>query len=237
MAEVREETRPLPEGAWRRGEGLEFDRAAFFTDAVFAIALTLLVLEIGVPELAKGQEDNVSSLLAALRDRLPKIVSFVIAFVLIGRYWIAGHLFAAQLRAVDGRYLWLLLTYLGGIAFLPFPTALVGEYEGNPISVVAFAVVLAAVSGMGTVMFAYARRAGLLRTVLPDSVYRWGLFGSASPVIVFLGTIPLPFVSPTATLVCWLVAAPLTGILVSRYAPGSVFEYFVGGDGRGHDGG
>ncbi len=229
MAEVRDETRPLPEGAWERAAGLEFDRAGFFTDAVFAIALTLLVLEVGVPGLVKGQEGSVSALLDGLNDRIPKIISFFIAFVLIGRYWLANHLFFAQLRAVDSRYLGLNLVYLGFVAFLPFPTALVGEYEGNPISVVAFAVVLGVVSGMETVLFAHARRAGLLRRVLPDDVYRWGLLASSVPVIIFTVTLPLAFVDTTLTLTSWIVLAPLLGMVLGRFAPPGASAHFIGG--------
>jgi len=223
-----EETRPLPPGAWARGEGLEFDRVSFFTDAVFAIALTLLVLEIGVPELARGRHGEVSALLDGLGDKIPKIVSFVIAFVLIGRYWLANHQFAAQLRAVDSRCMGLVILYLGCVAFLPFPTALVGEYEENPIAVVAFAIALGAVSGMETVLFAYARHHALLRRELPDDVYRWGLLASAVPVIVFTVTVPLAFVDTTLTLVSWIVLSPLGQRLVDRGKPGDVSEYFVG---------
>lgn len=223
-----EETRPLPSGAWARGEGLEFDRASFFTDAVFAIALTLLVLEIGVPELARGHHGEVSALLDGLDDKIPKIVSFVVAFVLIGRYWLANHQFVAQLRAVDSRCMGLVILYLGCVAFLPFPTALVGEYEENPISVVAFAIALGAVSGMETVLFAYARRHALMRVVLPDDIYRWGLLASATPVIIFAVTIPLAFVDTTLTLVSWIVLAPLAQGLLASARPGDVRDYFVG---------
>jgi len=224
-----EETRPLPPGAWARGEGLEFDRVSFFTDAVFAIALTLLVLEIGVPELAPGRHGEISALLDGLDDKIPKITSFVVAFVLIGRYWLANHQFVGQLRAVDSRCMGLVILYLGFVAFLPFPTALVGEYEENPISVVAFAVALGAVSGMETVLFAYARRHALMRLVLPDDVYRWGLLTSAVPVIVFVVTIPLAFVDTTLTLVSWIVLSSVAQTLVDRANPGDVDDYLVGG--------
>lgn len=231
MRPVREETRPLPAGAWERSAGLEFDRVSFFTDAVFAIALTLLVLEVGVPELAAGEHESSAALLDGIADKLPKIISFVIAFALIGRYWLAGHKFFAQLRAVDSRLMGINLLYLGFVAFLPFPTALVGEYEGNPISVVAFAIALGAVSGMETVLFAYARRHGLLRTVLPDDVYRWGMLASGIPVIIFTVTLPLAFVDTTLTLVSWLVLGPLLQALVDRLAPGDVGDFFIGDPG------
>lgn len=231
MRPVREETRPLPAGAWERSAGLEFDRVSFFTDAVFAIALTLLVLEIGVPELAAGEHSSVQALLDGLADKVPELISFAIAFILIGRYWLANHQFFAQLRAVDPRLMWINLFYLGFVALLPFPTALVGEYEGNPISVVAFAVALGAVSGLETVLFAHARRRGLLRMVIPDAVYRWGLLASSAPVIIFTVTIPLAFVDTTLTLVSWLVLSPLLEVAIDRLRPADVHDFFVGDPG------
>ncbi|MFN8174160.1 MAG: TMEM175 family protein [Solirubrobacteraceae bacterium] len=228
MEPAREETRSLPAGAWVRGAGLEFDRVTFFTDAVFAIALTLLVLEIGVPGLAAGKHSSASALIDGLDDRIPEITSFAVAFILIGRYWLANHSFVAQLRAVDSRFMALSLVYLGFVAFLPFPTALVGEYEGNPISVVAFAVALGAVSGMETVLFAHARRHALMRVALPDDVYRWGLLASSTPVIIFVATLPLAFVDTTLTLVSWVVLAPLLQLLINRLRPAGMGEYFIG---------
>jgi len=228
MESAREETRTLPAGAWVRGAGLEFDRVTFFTDAVFAIALTLLVLEIGVPELVRGKHSSASALLDGLGDRIPKITSFAVAFILIGRYWLANHQFVAQLRAVDRRSMALSLVYLGFVAFLPFPTALVGEYEANPISVVAFAIALGAVSGMETVLFAYSRRHALLRMALPDDAYRWGLLASSAPVLIFVFTIPLAFVDTTLTLASWVVLAPIFQLAIDRAQPANMGDYFIG---------
>ena len=228
MEGAREETRSLPAGAWAREDGIEFDRTTFFTDAVFAIALTLLVLEIGVPELVEAKHSSATALLDGLDDKVPKIVSFVIAFTLIGRYWLANHFFVAQLRAVDSRFMALSLVYLGFVAFLPFPTALVGEYEGNPISVVTFAIALGAVSGMETVLFAHARRHGLMRLVLPDDVYRWGLLASSTPVIILVVTLPLAVVDTTLTLVSWVVLGPLLQLLIARLRPAGMGEHFIG---------
>ena len=83
----------------RRGTGLEFDRVAFFSDAVYAIAMTLLVVGIGVPHVRDA------ALGKALSDRGAEISSFFIGFAILGFYWISHHALMAQLRAINTRFM------------------------------------------------------------------------------------------------------------------------------------
>jgi len=222
---------PLPPGSWvRQNEGLEFDRIIFFTDAVFAIALTLLVVEIGVPALTPDV-DAPATMLDALNDKLPQFISFFIAFILIARYWVAHHMMFAQLRAIDPRLISINLVYLAFVAFLPFPTALVGVYEKNPISVLLFATCLAIISSLEVVQFRHAYRFGLTRRPLSPEVYRWGIISSSSPVVVFILSTPLAFISSTLCLTSWLVMIPI-GAYLSRKAPADLDGFLVGGTQR-----
>ena len=201
-----------------RGEEPEFGRIAFFTDAVFAIALTLLVLDLRLPRMS-GNPDDPASILNALGDLTPKFVSFGIAFALLAKYWIANHGFFARIGRFDKRYLTICMCYLATVAFLPFPTSLIGEYESNPISGVLFALSLAAVSGLETVLLWHAQRAGLMQTPASTQVYRWQVVGSMIPFTMFLVTIPLAFVSPTLMLLSWIVIAPMAGRWAHRRKP------------------
>ncbi len=213
--------RPLPARSWRRGEEPEFARLANFTDAVYAIAMTLLVLEVRITPILRDQ-DAPSVMWSRLGDLVPELVAFGVAFILLGRYWMAHHAFFASLRAFDRHLMGLNLVYLAFVAVLPFPSALVGEYEGNPMSVIVFAVVLAAISGLETVMFAYAHRSGLLRSALAGDSFRWWVMASLQPVVVFTVTIPLAFVSTTLTLVSWAVLAPVIGAVLNHWRPTSL---------------
>lgn len=199
---------PPPRGSWRRGVGIEFDRVANVTDAVFAIALTLLVLDLGIPALKDSQSP--AALLDALRDEVPRLIGFAVAFILLGRYWATQHTFFAMLRAIDRRFITLLFVYLAFVALLPFPTSLVGRYEGNPLAVILLALTLSTISAMQVVLFAHARRAGLLRRPIAHEVFRAGLLQTLAPVIVLVGTLPLAFLSTTLTLIVW---NPLTRLL------------------------
>lgn len=209
--------RPLPPKVWRRGEEPEFTRLATFTDGVYAIALTLLVLGLDIGHLV--DPDSPGALWSALNDLIPDLVAFAVAFVLLGRYWVAHHDFYSTLRAIDQGLMGLSLIYLAFVAFLPFPTKLIGVYEGNPVALLLFATTLAAVSGMETVMFAHAHRRNLLRSGLPPSVFKWGVIASLQPVVLFVVTMPFAFLSTTGVLISWAVISPLLGMWVDRHAP------------------
>jgi uncharacterized membrane protein len=211
-------SRRRPYVLWQRGEEPEFGRVAFFTDAVFAIALTLLVLDLRLPGL-RGPEDDTGAMLDALGDLIPKFVSFGVAFILLARYWMANHSFFTRIGRIDRPYLSIGMCYLAAVAFLPFPTSLVGEYERNPISGVLFALALAAVSGLETLLLAHAHRAGLMRHPMAQHIYRWEIIGSLIPCLMFTFTIPLAFINPTLMLLSWGVLGPLLGWLANRTRP------------------
>jgi uncharacterized membrane protein len=199
----------------RRGTD-EFSRVLAFSDALFGIAMTLLVVSIGVPRLA--DENDPGELLSALGDLEPEITSFVISFAVIGRYWLAHHTFFAQLEGVDGRLMTTNLVYLAFVAFLPFPTALLGEYFGNPVSVALYAPIVAAVSGLEVVMFVQARRGGLLRRAIPRDVFRWGVAASLLPVAFFLASVPVAFLSTRLAVAVWVALVPAE-LLLDRHRP------------------
>ena len=201
--------RPRHTWTYEREKGPAFDRVAYFTDAVFAIAMTLLIVAVGAPEL-RGAPESPASLLHPLKDMWPELFSFFLAFLLLGRYWMAHHAFFAVLRRVDRRFIWLNLTYLAFVAFLPFPTEIVGSYEQNPISVMLFAITLAAISGLETVLFRHAHRSRLLGRPMSETTYRYGMVQSTTPVVLFLLSIPIAwFWNPTVAWLTWLLTVPI----------------------------
>jgi uncharacterized membrane protein len=208
----------------RHGENGGFDRVVYFTDAVFAIALTLLVVEIGVPETIDGAADDPAAMLDAFNDKGPLIFAFFLGCYVIGSYWAAHHRFMAWLTVVDRGFVTLTVVYLSFVALLPFPTGVLGEFGENPISVVAFAVNMGAVSTMETVLFSHARRRRLFGEELPEDVYRWALRTSLLPVLLFAVSVPLAFLQTWAAIVLWLLAIPLQ-LLWSRYRPPATERY------------
>jgi len=221
-----EDPRPLPEGCWvRSNQGLEFNRVVFFTDAVFAIALTLLIFSVTVPIL-RGNTSDPQTMLDALSDKEPEFVGFFVAFILIARYWMAHHVFLSHLRAVDRRFVGINLVYLAFVAFLPFPTALLVKYEENPLSVLTFALCLAVISGLEIIQFHRAHRLDLFTEAVPHEVYRYWMVGSVVPIVVFAVASPLAWVSCNLCLASWLVIMPIEKYL-ERRAPEDTSRYLA----------
>ena len=214
------ETRPAPK--YPRGKE-EFGRVLAFSDGLFAIAMTLLVVGITVPVLQQG--DSIDELADALNDLTGSFVSFFISFAVIGRYWVAHHEFFSRLKAVDSKLIGINLVYLVFIAFLPFPTALLGNYFENPLAVTIYAVAVAAISGMEVVEYRHAHRYHLMAKRLPDDVYRWGAFLSLSPVFLFLASIPLAFVHTWIAVASWYLFVPFFKV-VQRWQPARASEFF-----------
>ena len=200
---------------WQRGAGLEFERVATFNDAVFAIALTLLVLDLHLPHL--HDPNSVSDFLHALGDIVPDLISFAIAFSIIGQNWIRQHRFYGELGAVDSRFLALNVVYLACIALVPFPTSVISKYVDNPMAFTLFAVVLSAVAATDAVLVAYAQRGGLMRQPWTPPEFRFAVRDALAGIVVYLGTIPLAFlINPIPTIVLWWPLGFLLRRLVKR---------------------
>jgi len=122
-------------------EHLAFERILFFSDAVFAISITLLVLEIKVPTIQ--QEFTELQLGYALLHMTPKIVGFFISFFLIGQTWIEHHRMCSYLGTYNSGMLWRNLWLLLFVAFLPFATALMSEYYYSSVAICVYACTLA----------------------------------------------------------------------------------------------
>jgi uncharacterized membrane protein len=209
-------------GGFPRGSE-EFSRVLAFSDGLFAIAMTLLVVGIGTPMLGDGNDAR--ELLEAYGDLHSEIISFFISFAVIGRYWVAHHQFFRNLRAMDYRLVWLNLLYLAFIAFLPFPTGVLGSYFENPISVASYGVAVAVVSGLEVVLFRHAYRAGLLVREMSEPVYRYGRGASVLPVAFMLLSVPVAFLNTIAAVVCWFLAVPIQ-VVLDRYRPAGAEDWF-----------
>src|SRR5919199_3031073 len=108
------------------------DRLFALTDGVYAIALTLLAIELVLP--AGSDHLHGEELLGSILDSWPKVLAFLTSFTLIAIFWHGGHRAFHYLRRYDGTLDWLSLLQLLCIAFLPFPTAIVGEHISDPVA-------------------------------------------------------------------------------------------------------
>jgi uncharacterized membrane protein len=104
--------------------GTDIERIVFFSDAVFAIAITLLALEIRVPDVP----DDPAALREAFLALGPVFFSFFISFWFVGTYWVAHHRVFHHIGGYDRRLLFINLLFLMWIVLLPFSSSLLGEY-------------------------------------------------------------------------------------------------------------
>lgn len=107
----------------------QIERIILFSDAVFAIAITLLIIEIKVPHLLP--EYTSSEVLHAYLELTPKFLGFFVSFFFIGLYWTVHHQLMNYLISYNQKLVWLNLLFLLSIVLFPFSTALDSEYTGQ----------------------------------------------------------------------------------------------------------
>jgi uncharacterized membrane protein len=177
-----------------------------------------------VPEVARADLGR------ALVDGVNDIFAFALSFCVIGSYWVGHHGFFRLLAFMDDRLMHINLAYLGLIAFMPFPTALLGRYDGDVIAVAVYAVVMATASLVEALMFRHARRHDALRTPITDTAYRQSMRASLLPVGVFLASIPVALWQPAASMAMWLAIFPLERLLARTRSPGGAARRAAGAE-------
>ena len=175
------------------------DRLAAFTDAVMAVAITLLALEIDVPDLRSGREDELGH---ELFDLLPSFLAYALAFALVGRYWVIHHRLFERLHAVDGMLITLNLAFLAVIVLMPFATELIDDYTNEPIAAAVFGGLLSVAGFLNAAMFRHVRRSQFLRegAEAPSEAVSIGL------ALVFLLSVPIAFLSTLVVHLVWASA-------------------------------
>jgi uncharacterized membrane protein len=160
-------------------------RLEAFSDGVFAIVVTLLVLEIKVPHVPDPHTP--ADLWRAVLALAPKVGTWALSFVFALIYWVNHHQFLAVVARVDRVLLFLNGLVLLAISFLPFPTALLGDYPREAPALAVFGVSMAAIAATFLLLRAVAARRGLLPNV-PDAARRSAERRSAAgPVLYLLG--------------------------------------------------
>jgi uncharacterized membrane protein len=138
-----------------------------FSDGVFAIAITLLVLELAVPS---GSEDD---LLGAVLDQWPSYLAYLVSFATIGAVWLEHTVITEYLDRATPILIRLNLLLLMVVAFLPFPTRLLGEYVGEDeparVAVTIYGLSLFLASALVSLLWRYAVREQLIRPDLADA--------------------------------------------------------------------
>ncbi len=193
-------------------------RLTALTDGVFAIALTVLVLQIAVPRI--HDTGSAAQLRAALARQEGQFVSYAVTFAVIAAYW---HQHRRLYRLATGHDEWgarLNNLFLLLIAFLPFPSALLGRYSDNATAVVFFDLSVIAIGVVFGLLWLRLHRSGRLTQELPGAYRNWILARTVAVCAVLgLSAALAPFATGAATYV-WLAVPPALFAVYLRYLPG-----------------
>jgi uncharacterized membrane protein len=163
-------------------------RVEAFSDGIFAIIITLLVLEIKVPHI--GEIHSSGELKIALIGLLPKIISWIISFFTIAVIWVNHHKIFKQIKLPDAGIFWWNAVLLLWCTFIPFPTAVLGDYPDNKVSIILYGAVMALMAASFSFMRLYViRNPGLLEESVDLVMFRKGTYFSVlfGPVMYLTG--------------------------------------------------
>jgi uncharacterized membrane protein len=204
--------REAPGDAGRRHRAPELERVIVFTDAVVAIALTLLVLDLRLPA---GDYPTDASLQAALGGLVRNYIAFGVSFVVISVWWWANHRLLRRVYRYEGGLLALDLIWLATIVFLPFPTAVLSNTSGLPTATALYACANGAVGLANLALLVYLRRRGLVEPPMTQATFRVRLSVAIVFPAVFFLSVPIAYVvGPTAAQNSWFLAAIVPWVVV-----------------------
>jgi uncharacterized membrane protein len=194
-------------------------RLVLFSDAVFAIAITLLAVDVNVPVVEPQQ------LSGALRDLVPSIATFALTFVVIGLYWMNHHRMFQAIVRFDYTLAWLNLLVLLGVAVLPVSNALLSGYPSSPYAVLFYATTLSCTSLASALLWCYAStRHRLVASHVGTQDIRAIFRRPLTTILVAFLALGLGFINTTSAftlLVLYALTLALTWVLGSRLEAGS----------------
>jgi uncharacterized membrane protein len=197
----------------RAEESRGIDRLNGFSDAVFAVAITLLILTIEVPAVS-----DISQLPSELKTLWPKFQGFLISFIIIGAFWVSHHTVFGLLRKHKPGLLWINLIFLMCIVLLPFSTDLMSEYADSVCAVVFYDLNMIAASASLCLLWWYASyRHNLVQEDLDPASRRHLLLVFANMSIIFAISLGMAFISPSNSQYLYLLLIPNSFILERKH--------------------
>jgi uncharacterized membrane protein len=176
----------------------DLSRIGAFTDGVMAVAITLLVLNLEVPTLQHGE-----SLGDALIDELPSLGAYLLAFALVGRFWVIHHNLFQTLRAFDQTLMTLNLAFLALIVLMPFSADLYDAYTDEPLAAAVLGATLGLAALTNRAMSTHVLRRGLIREEHRADAKLAAPVGLGLTVI-FLLSVPAAFITVHLAEALWV---------------------------------
>ena len=206
----------MTEDTERRSEtGRDRDRIVNLTDGVFAIAITLLVLDIRVPDVPEGLV--ATELPGELLTLWPKYLGYVLSFLAISIFWTVHHSIFRNVRDYDRGLIWLNFVFLMFVAFVPFPTSLLSEYGNYQLPVAVYAGTLAIGRLLLTTLYWYvAVQTRLVYREEEPQMVRFFLVRDLAIPVIFLLSIAVSFFSVSVAIWSWVVMIVADATILHR---------------------
>lgn len=195
-------------------EDTSLDRLVFFSDAVIAIAITLLALELPVPH-----GDSNRQLWESAGEHSNEYASFLISFAVIAAFWMFHHWLFRFVARQNVRLIVLNLVFLLAVVVVPFVSKIFGESGDRAFGIVWYAGAISLAGLACLAMASYAIRGGLLHDGIGRGDLRRLQLQVAVPTAVFLVSIPVGLLSPAAAKLCW-ISTGLLSVLAGRLLGG-----------------
>jgi uncharacterized membrane protein len=195
------------------------ERVTMFTDGVFAIIITILVLEIGVPAELPEQ-----SLREAIAETGPELLAWVISFLIVGMYWAWHRDLFNQVRYVNRDVVWLNLLFIMPAALIPFAASVLGEYHDEPIALHLYGAVLILTALLRWLLYGYVmRRPSLLWEPPGTKTRRIGGLLAGAPIVIYVIAMLVASAAPLLSLLLYLGVPLLYFLLIAllRRSPGT----------------
>ena len=196
-------------------ESAETDRLLALSDGVIAIAITLLVLEITVPEVPASTPQSV--LVDFAFEQWHEFFGYVLSFLVIGLYWTLHRRIFVHIEAHDRGVVWLNLLFLLFVAFVPYGTSVFSAYP-NRFGVSFIALVLAFTGLSLAALWIHASRKQLIKEGITSRAVEIQAARFLASPIVFAVSILVAIVDPVWAMLTWLLLIPIIGALNSRLA-------------------
>lgn len=200
---MHEKTEKEQDAGAIKSDSVGLERLIFFSDAVFAIAITLLALDIRLPQ---GLGDlNDQALLRELMSIWPRYLGYVVSFLVLGNFWISHHRKYRYIRRYNSILLQLNLLLLMAIAFIPFPTAILSEF-GNRTATIFYALSISLAGLLSTLIWLYATHENrLVDAGMSAAIWRRETRGPLAVIGVFVFSIGVAFINADLAKLSWFL--------------------------------
>ncbi|MET4062113.1 putative membrane protein [Arthrobacter sp. UYP6] len=182
--------------------GTDVERTTFFSDAVFAIAMTLLAVDIKIPQVPDGDLGR------AVAEQWPEFAAYLLSFAVAGTYWLSHHRLFRLLKGFTAGFQRLNLVLLFFIGLLGYATDMLAFHADQAIGVVIYAATLGLIGAANTSLWLYAGRHKMFQEDVDPRLVTFARVRAPVTPAVFLLSIPVALLNPIAGILSWL-AIPL----------------------------